>query len=129
MPVVDDREIGRDGEPDPDAGEAAGPTADADDVYSPVLDGWTVPARYQPIQQTQQGPYAPQFAAEWDPPNPAGSSAARADYYGQQVRSLLDQPEPDLLVIDQTFHTPSNDPVFLEPGSMISTQSEARETT
>ena len=93
----------------------AGPTADAGDVYSPVLDGWTVPARYQPIQQTQQAPNAPQFAAEWDPPNPTGSSAARAAYYGRQVRRLLDQPEPDLLVIDQTFHTPSNDPVFLEP--------------
>jgi CO/xanthine dehydrogenase Mo-binding subunit len=106
----------------------AGPTADADDVYSPVLDGWTVPARYQPIQQTQQGPYAPQFAAEWDPPNPAGSSAARADYYGQQVRSLLDQPEPDLLVIDQTFHTPSNDPVFLEPENGLAWHDPSRRT-
>ena len=106
----------------------AGPTADADDVYSPVLDGWTVPARYQPIQQTQQAPNAPQFAAEWDPPNPTGSSAARAAYYGRQVRRLLDQPEPDLLVIDQTFHTASNDPVFLEPENGLAWHDPSRRT-
>ena len=31
----------------------AGPTPGSDDVYSPVLDGWTVPDRYQPPRQLQ----------------------------------------------------------------------------
>jgi CO/xanthine dehydrogenase Mo-binding subunit len=93
----------------------AGPTADSDDIYSPVLDGWTIPARYQAVPQPPQTPDTQPFAPQWDAPNPAGSAAARASYYGQEVRRLLDKPDPDLLVIEQTFHTPSNDPVFLEP--------------
>jgi CO/xanthine dehydrogenase Mo-binding subunit len=93
----------------------AGPTSDADDVYSPLRDGWTIPARFQPPPHPRQGPQPPPFAAQWDSPNPVGSPAARASYYGQEVRRLLTGQVPDLLVIEQTFHTPSNDPVFLEP--------------
>jgi CO/xanthine dehydrogenase Mo-binding subunit len=107
----------------------AGPTPDAEDVYSPLLEGWTVPARYQPPPQLlQYGPDPPRFAAEWDPPNAAGSPAARASYYGQQVRRLLDEPDPDLLVIDQTFSTPSNDPVFLEPENGLAWHDLSRRT-
>ena len=107
----------------------AGPTPDSADIYSPVLDGWTVPERYQPLPPQQlSGPAAPRFAAEWDPPNPSGSPAARASYYGQQVRELLDNPNPDLLVIEQTFHTPSNDPVFLEPETGLAWHDSSRRT-
>ena len=106
----------------------AGPTPDAEDVYSPLLEGWTVPARYQPPSQLQYGPNPFRFVAEWDPPNAAGSPAARASYYGQQVRRLLDEPDPDLLVIDQTFSTPSNDPVFLEPENGLAWHDASRRT-
>jgi hypothetical protein len=106
----------------------AGPTPDAEDVYSPLLEGWTVPARYQPPPQLQYGPNPPRFAAEWDPPNAAGSPAARASYYGQQVRRLLEEPGSDLLVIDQTFSTPSNDPVFLEPETGVAWHDLSRRT-
>jgi CO/xanthine dehydrogenase Mo-binding subunit len=106
----------------------AGPTPASDDVYSPVRDGWTVPARYRPIISPEHAPNAPSFVCEWDPPNLFGSASARASYYGQEVRRLLDEPNPDLLVIEQTFHTPPNDPVFLEPENGLAWHDPSRRT-
>jgi CO/xanthine dehydrogenase Mo-binding subunit len=104
----------------------AGPSPESDDVYSPVRDGWTVPARYRPVLSPEGA--LPSFVAEWDPPSLTGSASARAAYYGQQIRRLLNEHDPDLLVIEQTFYTPPNDPVFLEPENGLAWLDPSRRT-
>jgi CO/xanthine dehydrogenase Mo-binding subunit len=69
------------------------------------------------VQPQSRGSDPAAFAPEWPSPDRGGSAGERAAYYGQQVRRILEDPDPDLLVIAQTFDTPSNDPAFLEPES------------
>src|SRR5262245_38149396 len=82
----------------------AGPTPDAEDVYSPMLAGWTFPVLYQKDDRPQ-----------WAVPSAAGSDAQRASYYGDQIRAEISASGADRLVIDHTFQTQSIDQVFLEP--------------
>jgi CO/xanthine dehydrogenase Mo-binding subunit len=84
----------------------AGPTPDAEDVYSPTLAGWTFPVLYQKDDRP-----------EWAVPSAAGSDAQRASYYGDQVRADINAAGSDRLVVDHTFQTQSIDQVFLEPES------------
>ena len=82
----------------------AGPTADAADVFSPLLAGWATPASYKKVD-------VPQWAAA----KLRGDANAQASYYGERIRAELAAPNADVLVLDRTFTTQSIDPVFLEP--------------
>jgi CO/xanthine dehydrogenase Mo-binding subunit len=87
----------------------AGPTADAPDLYSPILAGWVSPGR---VQNTELPVWAPLAA---------GTNAVygKAATYGDAIRAELAAKNPDLLVLDREFVTQSIDPVFLEPESGI----------
>ena len=81
----------------------AGPTPDAPDVYSPLLDGWVSPARVHNAD-----------ARNWAP-SPKDPAYAKAAAYGEQIRAELAASNPALLVLDREFETQSVDPMFLEP--------------
>ncbi len=82
----------------------AGPTAEAEDVYSPMLAGWTFPLLYKKDDRPS-----------WAEPSATGSDAQRAAYYGDRIRAEIDAGGPDRLVLDRNFQTPSIDQVFMEP--------------
>jgi CO/xanthine dehydrogenase Mo-binding subunit len=82
----------------------AGPTPNAEDIYSPLLAGWTFPVLYQKDDRPN-----------WAVPSASGSDAQRASYYGDQIRSEIDAGGPERLVLDRTFQTQSVDQVFMEP--------------
>src|ERR1700728_421469 len=84
----------------------AGATAEAQDVYSPFLAGWTVPRSF-----------ANDEVPIWAPADQNGPADAQASYYGEQIRAGLAADNPDLLVLDRKFETQSVDPMFLEPES------------
>ena len=76
----------------------------AEDVYSPMLAGWTFPVLYQKDDRP-----------DWAVPSATGSDASRASYYGDQIRAEIGAAAPDRLVLDRSFQTQSIDQVFLEP--------------
>jgi CO/xanthine dehydrogenase Mo-binding subunit len=82
----------------------AGPTADAEDVYSPILAGWTFPVLYKKDDRPS-----------WAVPSATGSDAAQATYYGDRIRAEIDAGGPDRIVLDRNFQTQSIDQVFMEP--------------
>ena len=82
----------------------AGPTPGAEDVYSPMLAGWTFPTLYKKDDRPS-----------WAVPSAAGSDAARASYYGDRIRAEIDSGGSDRLVLDRKFQTQSIDQVFMEP--------------
>jgi CO/xanthine dehydrogenase Mo-binding subunit len=82
----------------------AGPSTNAEDVYSPMLAGWTFPVLYQKDDRPS-----------WAVPSATGTDAQRASYYGDQIRGEIDARSPELFVLDRTFQTQSTDQVFLEP--------------
>ena len=82
----------------------AGATADAEDVYSPILAGWSFPVLYKKDDRPQ-----------WAVPSLSGSDGARASYYGDMIRSEIAAAGPDRLVLEQNFQTQSIDQVFMEP--------------
>jgi CO/xanthine dehydrogenase Mo-binding subunit len=82
----------------------AGPTPDAEDVYSPILAGWTFPALYKKDDRPS-----------WAVPSAGGSDAARAAYYGEKIRAEIDAGGADHIVLDRKFQTQSVDQVFMEP--------------
>lgn len=82
----------------------AGPTADAEDVYSPILAGWTFPVLYKKDDRPS-----------WAVPSATGSDAAQASYYGDRIRAEIDGGGPDRIVLDRNFQTQSIDQVFMEP--------------
>jgi CO/xanthine dehydrogenase Mo-binding subunit len=84
----------------------AGAPPDAEDLYSPMLAGWTFPVLYKKDDRP-----------EWAGPSLSGSDASRASYYGQQIRAEIDANKADHLVLDRTFQTQSVDQVCLEPES------------
>ena len=85
----------------------AGATADAPDIYSPVLAGWVSPGRTQNTPLPVWSPAAKDTQASY----------AKAAVYGEQIRSELAAKNPNLLVLDREFETQSVDPMFLEPES------------
>src|ERR1700691_132972 len=84
----------------------AGATAEAADVYSAVLAGWTEPRSFA----NGDNPV-------WAPADLHGPADAQATYYGEQIRAGLAAVNPDVLVLDRDFETQSVDPMFLEPES------------
>src|SRR5262249_50665012 len=80
----------------------AGPTPEAEDVYSPMLAGWTFPALYKKDDRPI-----------WAVPSAAGSDAQRASYYGDQIRAEIAAADAGRLVIDHMFETQSIDQMFL----------------
>jgi CO/xanthine dehydrogenase Mo-binding subunit len=48
-------------------------------------------------------------------PSATGSDAARASYYGDQIRAGIDAGDPGHVVLDRKFQTQSIDQVFMEP--------------
>jgi CO/xanthine dehydrogenase Mo-binding subunit len=82
----------------------AGPDPNGPDVFSPVQAGWATAIRYKKS-----------VAPVWAPAAKHGNANAQASYYGDQIRAELATPGPDVLVLDRTFTTQSNDPMFLEP--------------
>ena len=87
----------------------AGPGPDGEDVYSPMLTGWTFPV----LDKKDDRP-------EWAVPSATGSDASRASYYGDQIRAEIDAAQASHLVLDRTFQTQSIDQVFLEPEAGLS---------
>ena len=85
----------------------AGATPDAPDVYSPVLDGWVSPGKFQNAERPIWMPLAIE----------TGAAYAKAASYGEQIRAELAATNPALLMLDREFETQSVDPVFLEPES------------
>jgi CO/xanthine dehydrogenase Mo-binding subunit len=83
----------------------AGPTPDADDIYSPMLAGWTFPVLYQKHDDRPS----------WAVPSATGTDAQRASYYGDQIRAEIEAGGPERFVLDRTFQTQSIDQVFMEP--------------
>lgn len=81
--------------------EGDGPTAQ--DVYSPIQDGWVVPIRYRkngnPI---------------WATPDTNGNAAQEASAYGKQIRGDLASGQSGRL-FTQSFQTQSADQFFMEP--------------
>ena len=86
----------------------AGPTPDAEDIYSPMLAGWTFPALYK--KDDRPG---------WAVPSATGSDAARASFYGDHIRAEIDAGGADRVVLDRNFQTQSIDQVFMEPESGV----------
>ena len=82
----------------------AGATPDAEDVYSPMLAGWTFPVLYQKDDRP-----------DWAVPSATGADASRASYYGDRIRAEISADAPDRFVLDRSFQTQSIDQVFLEP--------------
>ena len=82
----------------------AGATPDAEDVYSPILAGWTFPLLYKMDDRP-----------EWAVPAVTGSAAAQASFYGDQIQAEIAAGGADLLVLDRFFDTQSIDQVFMEP--------------
>ena len=82
----------------------AGATPDAEDVYSPILAGWTFPLLYKMDDRP-----------EWAVPSDTGSPAAKASFYGDQIQAEIAAGGADLLVLDRSFDTQSIDQVFMEP--------------
>ena len=82
----------------------AGPTPDAEDVYSPMLAGWTFPILYQKDDRPA-----------WAVPSASGSDAQRASYLRRSDPREIDAGGPDRFVLDRTFQTQSIDQVFMEP--------------
>jgi CO/xanthine dehydrogenase Mo-binding subunit len=82
----------------------AGSTPDAEDVYSPMLAGWTFPVLYQKDDRP-----------DWAVPSATGSDASRASYYGDQIRAEMKAGSPGHIILDRNFQTQSVDQVFLEP--------------
>ncbi len=82
----------------------AGPTPQAEDIYSPMLAGWTFPSLYKKDDRPS-----------WAVPSAIGSDAARASYYGDQIRAEVDAGGPGRIVLDRKFQTQSIDQVFMEP--------------
>ena len=80
----------------------AGPTPEAEDVYSPMLAGWTFPSLYEKDDR------------KWAAPSPIGSDAA-----GRPSTATRSAPRSTRaarpLVLDRNFQTQSIDQVFLEP--------------
>jgi len=77
---------------------------DQEDVYSPMLAGWTFPILYQKDDRPS-----------WAVPSADGTDAERAAYYGDQIRAEIGANNPAMFVLDRTFQTQSIDQVFLEP--------------
>src|SRR5262245_5352914 len=82
----------------------AGPTPAAEDIYSPMLAGWTFPVLYHKDDRP-----------DWAVPSASGSDAQRASYYGDQIRAEIAASSPDRLVLERNFQTQSIDQVYLEP--------------
>ena len=82
----------------------AGATPDAEDVYSPILAGWTFPILYKMDDRP-----------EWAVPSNTGSPAEKASFYGNQIQAGIAAAGADLLVLDRSFDTQSIDQVFMEP--------------
>ena len=82
----------------------AGPTPQAEDIYSPMLAGWTFPSLYKKDDRPS-----------WAVPSAAGSDAARASYYGDRIRAEIEAGGADRIVLDRKFQTQSIDQVFMEP--------------
>ena len=82
----------------------AGPSPDSEDVYSPMLAGWTFPVLYQKDDRPR-----------WAVPSATGSDASRASFYGDQIRAEIEAAGGEQLVLGRTFQTQSVDQVFLEP--------------
>ena len=82
----------------------AGATPDAEDVYSPILAGWTFPLLYKMDDRP-----------EWAVPAVTGSAAAQASFYGDQIQAEIAAGGADLLVLDRLSDTQSIDQVFMEP--------------
>jgi CO/xanthine dehydrogenase Mo-binding subunit len=82
----------------------AGPASDSEDVYSPMLAGWTFPVLYHKDDRPR-----------WAVPSATGSDASRASYYGDQIRAEIDAGGGEHVVLRRTFQTQSIDQVFMEP--------------
>src|SRR6266478_487717 len=82
----------------------AGPSPDAEDLYSPMLAGWAFPVLYKKDDRPS-----------WAVPSATGPDAARASYYGERIRAEIDAGGPDRIVLDRNFQTQSIDQVFMEP--------------
>jgi CO/xanthine dehydrogenase Mo-binding subunit len=83
----------------------AGPTPNAPDIYAPIQEGWISPGKFEatgrPIWKVL--------------PIKEGAAYAKGATYGEEIRALLAQEDPALLVLDREFETQSVDPMFLEP--------------
>ena len=82
----------------------AGPSPDSEDIYSPMLAGWSFPILYQKDDRPR-----------WAVPSATGSDASRASFYGDQIRAEIDAGGGEQVVLRRTFQTQSVDQVFLEP--------------
>jgi CO/xanthine dehydrogenase Mo-binding subunit len=87
----------------------AGATAEAPDLYSPVLAGWVSPGRVQPSA-------LPVWSSLTERTDPVYAKAA---VYGDKIRSEIAAGADTDYVLDRTFDTQSVDPMFLEPESGI----------
>lgn len=76
----------------------------ARDIYSPLQDGWLSP----PLEDNNGRPI-------WQPGPKTDEAYARGAALGEDIRSALASPPPELLVLDRKFETQSVDPMFLEP--------------
>jgi len=86
----------------------AGATAEAPDVFSPLLAGWASPIGYKKAE-----------IPLWAQAKQRGNTNARATFYGEEIRAELAKADPRTLVLDRNFTTQSIDPMFLEPESGI----------
>ena len=85
----------------------AGPTPDAEDIYSPMLAGWTFPALYKKDDRPS-----------WAVPSATGSDAAKRFLLRRSdPRRNRHAGGPDRVVLDRNFQTQSIDQVFMEPES------------
>src|SRR5215207_11461181 len=82
----------------------AGPSPDSEDIYSPMLAGWTFPILYKKDDRPR-----------WTVPSATGSDASRASFYGDQIRAEIDAGGGEQVVLRRTFHTQSVDQAFIEP--------------
>ncbi|MFS8038499.1 xanthine dehydrogenase family protein molybdopterin-binding subunit [Xanthobacter sp. AM11] len=83
----------------------AGATADAPDVYSPLIEGWVSPGF---VEDSGRPIWRPLPTAE-------GGQYRKGATYGEEIRASIAAADPGALVLDRSFRTQSVDPMFLEP--------------
>jgi CO/xanthine dehydrogenase Mo-binding subunit len=88
----------------------AGSGPDAQDVYSPIQEGWISPgfveSNGRPIWQVL--------------PDAKGAEYVKGATYGTAIRAQIAKPDAAVLMLDRSFETQSIDPMFLEPEAGMS---------